>query len=86
MRLSLSFFLSRFRAAGTKSFTKMELERIKTTPFNRLQRKELTARKLFGRFHEDEKDDRVNAVRHPRLSWTVLFNHIICGLTCYTYT
>lgn len=41
----------------------MELERIKTTSFHRLQRKELKARKLLGRFHDDKKDDRVQMVR-----------------------
>ncbi|CAN0268858.1 unnamed protein product, partial [Ectocarpus sp. 12 AP-2014] len=36
------------------SFTAMELERVKTTPFHRLQRKELKARKLLGRFHDGQ--------------------------------
>lgn len=36
------------------SFTAMELERVKATPFHRLQRKELKARKLLGRFHDGE--------------------------------
>lgn len=33
----------------------MELERIKQTPFHRLQRQELRARKLLERFH-DKRD------------------------------
>lgn len=41
----------------------MELERIKTTPFHRLQRKELKARKLLVRFHEDSQHDEGLAVR-----------------------
>ncbi|CBN77064.1 conserved unknown protein [Ectocarpus siliculosus] len=35
-------------------FTAMELERVKTTPFHRLPRKELKARKLLGRFHDGQ--------------------------------
>lgn len=48
---------------NTSSFTAMELERIKTTPFHRLQRKELKVRKLLGRFHEDSQDDGDQTVR-----------------------
>ncbi len=45
------------------SFTAMELERVKATPFYRLQRKELKARKLLGRFNDDRQDLAGKAVR-----------------------
>ena len=47
----------------TTSFTAMELERVKATPFHRLQRKELKARKLLGRFNDDRQDLGIQAVR-----------------------
>jgi len=41
----------------------MELERVKATPFHRLQRRELKARKLLGRFNDDGQDVAGRAVR-----------------------